>query len=304
MTSVDGLRPAPVARRSQAAALLGGLVRACRPKQWVKNVLVVAAPGAAGVLLTPRGGLLTAVAFAALCLAASGTYLINDAADAEADRAHPVKRLRPVAAGLVPVRAAAALGVLLVLGGIAAGLLAGPGPAAVVGGYVALTTAYTFRLKHLAVLDLLGVAAGFVIRAVAGAVAVGVPISIWFYVVVSLGSLFVVAGKRAGELRHAGTGSRATLTAYSAGYLGHVQAMSSGAMIVTYSLWVFQLHDGVGLALLSLSIVPFIAVVLRYALLVDNGHGEAPEELLFRDRQLLITGLVLVGLLVAGTYAN
>ncbi|MGP4100216.1 decaprenyl-phosphate phosphoribosyltransferase [Nonomuraea sp. KM90] len=304
MAPVDTVRRAGTPARRHAA-LLGGLVRACRPRQWVKNVLVAAAPGAAGVLFTVRGGGLTLVAFAVLCLAAGGTYLINDAADAKADRLHPVKRFRPVAAGIVPVALAAALGAVLILTAVGAALVAGPGLAAAVGGYVALTTAYTFWLKHVPVLDLIGVAGGFVIRAVAGAVAVGVPISVWFYAVVSLGSLFMVAGKRSAELRHAGSGrTRATLTAYSARYLAHVQAMSSGAMIVTYSLWVFQRHDGIGLALLTLSIVPFVAIVLRYALLVDSGQGEAPEELVFRDRQLLVTGVVLVALLVAGTYLN
>ncbi|MFC5827917.1 decaprenyl-phosphate phosphoribosyltransferase [Nonomuraea insulae] len=304
MASVETARRAGTPARRHVA-LLGGLVRAGRPRQWVKNVLVVAAPGAAGVLFTARGGGLTLVAFAALCLAASGTYLINDAADAKADRLHPVKRFRPVAAGIVPAGVAVAVGAVLILMGMGAALLAGPELVAAVFGYVALTTAYTFWLKHIAVLDLIGVAGGFVIRAVAGAVAVGVPISVWFYAVVSLGSLFMVAGKRSGELRHAEAArTRATLTQYSARYLAHVQAMSSGAVIVTYSLWVFQLHDGIGLALLSLSIVPFVATILRYALLIDNGQGEAPEELVFRDRHLLIAGLILVALLVAGTYLN
>src|SRR5690606_22812323 len=199
-----------------------GLVRAARPRQWLKNVLVLAAPTFAGVLGEPSAVLATALAFAAFCLAASGTYLINDARDAEADRAHPRKRHRPVAAGVVGVGTAVTVGIVALLASI--GLAALVGSLALVGvltAYVALTTSYSLWLKHIVILDLMGVAAGFVLRAVAGAAAVQVTLSSWFLIVATLGSLLIVAGKREAELHNSvlhrteGSASRATLGVYT-----------------------------------------------------------------------------------------
>ena len=278
-----------------------GFAEACRPRQWLKNVLVFAAPAAAGVLTTPLGLFRTLVAFAAFCLAASGTYLLNDAADAEADQRHPRKRLRPIAAGIVPRRLAHEAGVLMIVAAPALAWLAGgwrlPG---VVVGYVALTLSYTYWLKHQVVVDIVAVAGCHVIRAYAGAVAVGVPVTSWFLVVVSLGSLQVVVGKREAELRNRDTkDTRATLVTYTPSYLAQVRAMASGAMIVTYCMWALQIHAN---TLYGVSIVPFVLIILRHNLLVDQGIGEQPEELALRDRPLqLYTGL-LVALLAAGIY--
>ncbi|MGV9326232.1 decaprenyl-phosphate phosphoribosyltransferase [Streptosporangium sandarakinum] len=279
------------------------LLRACRPRQWLKNALVFAAPAAAGVLTTPRGLLGTAIAFGAFCLAASGAYLLNDAADVEADRRHPRKRRRPVAAGLVTVRLARIIGVVLLLLGPALAALSGDWKLpAVVAGYLALTFSYTFWLKHQAVVDLVAVAGCHVIRALAGAVAVDVPVTSWFLVVVSLGSLLLVTGKREAELRASGDSARRALSAYTPSYLAGVRAMSSGAMIVTYCLWALnERHPG---PFHAISIVPFVLIVLRHNLLVDRGVGEEPEELVLRDRPLLLfTALLLVPLLV-GIYLS
>ena len=181
-----------------------GLLRLARPKQWVKNVLVFAAPGAAGVL-DERGALVdTLLAFVCFCMAAAGTYFLNDVRDVEADRRHPTKRLRPVAAGTVPVGVATALGVLLLVGAIALGWAVRWPLAATVAGYAALTTSYSAVLKHVAVVDVVAVAAGFVLRAIAGAAATGVPISDWFFIVTSFGSLFMVTGKRGAEAAEIG----------------------------------------------------------------------------------------------------
>ncbi|MEV5408052.1 decaprenyl-phosphate phosphoribosyltransferase [Thermopolyspora sp. NPDC052614] len=278
-----------------------GLIRALRPRQWLKNLLVFAAPAAAGVLTTPDGLRDTLVAFAAFCLAASGGYLLNDAADAEADREHPRKRLRPIAAGIVPVRAARAVAVALMAA--APALAAATGDwrlPAVVAGYLALTLAYTYLLKHEVIVDLVAVAGCHVIRAYAGAVAVDVPVTSWFLVVVSLGSLQIVVGKREAEIRDRGSGAtRATLVTYTPSYLAHVRAMASGAMIVTYCMWALQVQ---GDAFYGVSIIPFVLVVLRHNLLVDRGLGEEPEELALRDRPLQIYMALLVALLVAGIY--
>ncbi|MFG1875100.1 decaprenyl-phosphate phosphoribosyltransferase [Sphaerisporangium sp. NPDC049003] len=284
-------------------ARIRGFARACRPRQWLKNFLVFAAPAAAGVLTTPSGLLDAMVAFVAFCMAASGAYLLNDAADAEADRRHPRKRLRPIAAGIVPVRAARVAGALFIVAAPGFAFLAGGWKLpAVVAGYLVLTLSYTYWLKHEVVVDLVAVAACHVIRAFAGAVAVGVPVTSWFLVVISLGSLQVVVGKREAEVRNQGTnGTRATLVTYTPSYLAHVRSMASGAMIVTYCLWALQIHAD---TLYGVSIVPFVLIVLRHNLLVDRGIGEEPEELALRDRPLQLYTALLVVLLAVGIYVQ
>ncbi|WP_040420814.1 decaprenyl-phosphate phosphoribosyltransferase [Actinopolymorpha alba] len=295
-------RPATAHRPAMARAV--GLVRTCRPRQWIKNVLVLAAPASAGVLTQGAAVLDVTLAFVAFCLAASGTYLINDARDAAADRAHPRKKHRPVAAGVVPVPLAYAWGVAGLLASVALSFLTGSGYLAVViAAYVLLTTAYSLWLKHVAILDLVSVAGGFVLRAVAGAAAVGVSVSSWFLIVATLGSLFVVAGKREAELRNGERGdSRATLRLYTREFLSYVRATTSGALLVSYCLWAFELHEGLSRLAFGLSIVPFAVGILRYAMLIDAGAGEAPEEIVVKDRMLLMSGLLLACCLTVGVY--
>jgi decaprenyl-phosphate phosphoribosyltransferase len=287
-----------------APSRLRGIVRTCRPRQWLKNVLVLAAPAAAGVLTRLDALVDVIVAFVAFCLVASGTYLINDARDAAADREHPRKRHRPVAAGTVPVRVAYAAGTVCLAVGLATSFLTGSWAlAAVIGAYVVLTTAYSLRLKHTPILDLVSVAGGFVLRAVAGAAAVAVSVSSWFLIVAVLGSLLVVAGKREAELRNAERGnSRATLQLYTHDFLSYVRATTSGAVLVSYCLWAFELHEGLSRLAFGLSIVPFSVGILRYAMLVDGGVGEEPEEVLLSDRMLLVSGVLLAGCLAVGIY--
>ncbi len=281
------------------------LLRAARPRQWVKNVLLFAAPGAAGVLTDGPSLALVLIAFVAFSLVASGTYFLNDARDAEADRAHPSKRHRPIAAGAVPVPVAVAVGVTLVLIGLGLAAVVGLGVLGLLALYVALGAAYTFWLKHVAVMDIAIVASGFVIRAVAGGVAVAVPISNWFLIVASFGSLFMVAGKRHGEHIDLGPerGSvRATLSEYSREYLRFVWTMSSAVTITAYCLWAFEQSGGSGIPWFELSIVPFVLFVLRYALLLGNGRGSAPEELVLRDRGLQLSAFVWLLAYGAGVY--
>ncbi len=278
------------------SSLLLALLRTARPKQWVKNLLVVAAPGAAGVLLEPGSLWRTAVAFVALCFAASGTYFLNDALDVEADRAHPVKCNRPVASGEVSVSLAKTMAVILMVIGVAiAGPINGGQLAAVVAGYIALTVSYSLWLKHEAVLDLGAVAAGFVLRAVAGGIATNVPISTWFLIVAGAGSLFIVTGKRNAELIELGDDSgshRATLEGYTTGFLNFVRSVSASVTITAYCLWAFEEASRVGdVVWFRASIVPFVLVMLRYAFIVEAGGGGAPEDVLFQDRAIQILGL-------------
>ena len=284
------------------------LVRTARPKQWAKNVLVFAAPGAAGVLDDwPELGY-TLLVFVAFCLAASGIYCWNDALDVDADRRHPTKRFRPVASGEVSVDAAKVAGTVLVVAALV--VAAGTGrwqTVAVVGVYVAVTLAYTFWLKHIAVLDIATIAAGFLLRAAGGAVAVDVEMSQWFVLCTVFGSLFIVVGKRYAELLEMGEDGptvRTTLGEYSAGYLRIVLTLSCGAALVSYCLWAFETKEisGSELPFYELSIVPMIIALLRYLLVLEQGRGAAPEEVFASDRVLQVTGAVWVVVFGLGVY--
>jgi len=300
--------PAVVQRERWKYTRLGGLLRACRPRQWVKNVLVFAAPGAAGLSLTTENLAPVLGAFAAWCLVSSGTYLVNDAIDADADRLHPRKRLRAVASGVVSVGMAKVVGVaFLVVGAGAPALWDAPGVSGILALYAVITLSYSVWLKEIAIVDLAAVASGFVLRAISGGVAAGVPISNWFLIVASFGSLFIVAGKRHAEhvdLREGRGAHRATLEEYSLNFLSYVRSVSCGVAITAYCLWAFEkakvAHDPV---LFQLSIVPFVMALLRYALLLDAGRGGAPEDIVLSDRTLQVLGLVWVGLFAAGVYA-
>src|SRR5437764_9611121 len=188
-TYVSG--PAIVTSPSVVAAL----VRTARPRQWVKNLLVFGAPATAGVLTHPRPLARTALGAFLFCLLASGTYFLNDAVDVEADRLHLRKRLRPVAAGVIEVRPAIVIGSVLLGAALAGSASLGWRFAAAAATYVALSVSYTVWLKREPVIDLAVVAGGFIVRAVAGGLAAGVPLSQWFLIVTSFGSLFMVAGK-------------------------------------------------------------------------------------------------------------
>ncbi len=299
-----GVPPRPA--RIGFVARGAGFLRACRPTQWLKNLLVFAAPGTAGVLIEPRALGWTAATFVVFCLASSGSYLLNDARDVATDRLHERKRLRPVAAGVLPVPVAAAAGAALVVAALLAVLATGHWPLlAVVTAYLLLTSAYTVYLKNVTICDIVAVAGCHVLRALAGGVAVGVHLSNMFLIVVSLAALLVVSGKREAELRNPNSGNgRAALAGYTRSYLTQVRTMVSGAMIVTYCLWALDERTGAGSWCHAASIVPFIVFVLRYNLLVDRGVGEEPEDLALRDRplQLCLAGLVL--LVALGVYLD
>ncbi len=279
---------------------MNALLRTARPKQWLKNVLVFAAPGAAGVLNEPEALKNTLLVFVAFCLGASGTYFWNDILDVEADRAHPTKSKRAIAAGEVSITIAKVVGTLLPLSALAVAALTGRWQSvAVVATYMAITLSYSAIWKHVAVLDLVAIASGFVLRAAAGAVAVDVPMSSWFVLVTTFGSLFIVTGKRYAEARELGESAhevRSTLGEYSEGYLRFVLAVTCGGALVSYCVWAFETRDLAGsqLPYYELSIVPILTAFLRYALVLDQGHGAAPEEVFGRDRVLQLMGLVWV----------
>jgi decaprenyl-phosphate phosphoribosyltransferase len=282
------------------------LLRQARPKQWVKNLLVFAAPGAAGVLTDWSSLWRVVVIFVAFCLASSGTYFWNDLLDAESDRKHPTKQHRPIASGAIPVEIGRISGTVLLLVGIALAATTRWQAAFVVAGYVVLTSLYSAVLKHIAVVDLVAVAAGFVLRAVAGAVATDVQMSKWFSLTTSFASLFIVAGKRYAELRDLGEDAqtRATLDDYSLGFLRIVLSVSCGAALVTYCIWAFDTRElsGSTWPFYELSIIPMATALLRYTLILEQGHGAAPEEIFAHDRVLQVLGLIWLGIFVLGVY--
>jgi decaprenyl-phosphate phosphoribosyltransferase len=284
------------------------LLEAVRVRQWPKNGLVVAAPLAAGVLLRPDVLLATGIALAAFVLASSGTYLLNDVGDVDHDRLHPRKRFRPIARGDVPVAVAAVAGVLLLLAGLLLPVLTGYyGLAACIGTYILLTCLYSRWLKHEPVVDLVIVAAGFLLRAMAGGVAAGLELSPWFLTVASFGSLYVVAGKRYSELVNLGEEGprmRPSLQGYSASYLRFVWTVSAAVLVAAYCLWAFEVSaagDADATApWVALSVAPFVVAVLRYTLVIDRGAAGAPEDIVLRDRGLQVIGLVWLAVFAVG----
>lgn len=280
------------------------LVRILRPRQWTKNVLVFAAPFAAGALGDEDVLLRTGAAFVAFCLAASGTYCINDAVDAESDRRHPTKSRRPVAAGQVGPGTAWILGVALLAAALALSTAVAGALLVVVACYVALTVVYSLRLKEIPVVDLAAVAGGFILRSVAGGAAAPVDISQWFLIVAGFGSLFMVAGKRSAEHLDLGDEAgnvRTTLGVYSVSYLRFVRGVAAAVAVAGYALWAFEVGgDTPGEVWYQLSIIPFVVAVLYYALRLEEGKGADPVEIVLSDRTLQAIGVVWLALFAVG----
>lgn len=302
----------PVAEAAEpkkvAGGLVGGIIKTARPRQWVKNVLVFAAPFFAFSKSTDRTGLLIAalIAFAAFSLVASSVYLINDAIDVEADKAHPTKRNRPIAAGIVPVPVAFVAAGFFFAAGLGISFLASWQLAVVLAVYEAVQLGYCFGLKHQPVVDLAIVGSGFLMRSIAGGVAAGIALSQWFLLVTAFGSLFMVAGKRYAEIvlfERTGANIRSSLRKYSASYLRFVWATSAAIMIMSYCMWAWDTRQGLDNSVWTvISIVPFVVAVLRYAVDVDQGNAGEPEEIALNDRVLQVLGLAWVGSLVAAVY--
>jgi decaprenyl-phosphate phosphoribosyltransferase len=200
-----------------------------------------------------------------------------------------------------------AVSVVLLLGALALSLLATVQLLVVLAVYIAVQLAYCFWLKHQPVLDICIVASGFLLRAIAGGAAAGIPLSQWFLLVAGFGSLFMVAGKRYAEMMLAertGAKIRKSLESYSASYLRFVWALSATVLITTYSLWAFDIGVDTHNTVWSvISIVPFVIAVLRYSVDVDSGNGGEPEEIALADRVLQVLALLWVGTLVLAVYA-
>jgi decaprenyl-phosphate phosphoribosyltransferase len=284
---------------------LRSLVRLSRPQQWHKSLMLFAAPVAAGVIDQPLALLRATGAAAGFILLSIAIYALNDVRDAPDDRRHPLKQYRPVAAGALSPAAARVWGIAAGLAGLTVAGLLGV-PTFVLGlAYLVAQLLYVYGLKHVAVVDVILVALGFVLRAAAGATSTRVPISNWFLMVSLFGALFLVAGKRQAERRKttAEARSRPVLAAYSSAWLDQLTTLALLGTSMSYGLWAFQYLGGdVVRQLLTVSFVPFLTGLLRYGLLVSHGRGEMPEHEIFRDRVLLIAGLAWALLVGAGLY--
>jgi decaprenyl-phosphate phosphoribosyltransferase len=281
--------------------VIAAVARSLRPRQWTKNLLVAAAPLAAGTLFEAPVWWQTLVAFVAFCAVSGAVYLVNDAVDVESDRAHPRKRFRPIAAGELSVRAAVTIAAVLGVLGLAAGTAVQWQLGVLLLGYVALQVCYSLWLKHEPVLDLAVVSVGFLLRAVSGGLAAALPLSDFFLMVAGFGSLFMVAGKRYSELHTLGSeaGTRRALIRYTDSYLRFVWGIAATSTALAYCLWAFE-QDGGGVPWQSISIVPFVLGLLRYAVDIDLGRAAEPEDIILGDRGLQAIGLVWLALFSLG----
>ncbi len=267
-------------------------------------MLVLAAPCAAGVIDRPLVAAQVAGAFLVLCLLSSATYLVNDVRDCEQDRRHPRKRWRPVAAGELSPRTALRVAAVLALAGVGLATAIAPGLGAVACGYLALTASYSLWLRRVVVADIVAIAAGFVLRAIAGGVATDIYLSRWFVIVTACCAIYLVAAKRYAELReHAEPGpARATLRRYSLGHLRLTLLAAATMAAVAYTGWAFTRPSHV--VWYGLSIAPLLLWLGRYAMLIGAGAGQAPEELILRDRTLLALTLAWTFLFLGGVYVS
>jgi decaprenyl-phosphate phosphoribosyltransferase len=288
------------------------LLKALRPSQWGKNLLVVLAPLAAGSILEPGIVGRVTIAFMLFAAASSSMYLVNDVFDRHRDAAHPVKRHRPIAAGAVSVRSAITTAVLLSAAALGGSIAFGP-PAftGVIALYLASTTLYSRWLKHEPLYDVVLVASGFLLRAIAGGVATDTTLSSWFLLSATFAALFIAAGKRASELANMSmSGSaagpdgstRPNLVDYSPGYLRFIWTLAATVTVAAAALWALEVaSDAARPGLAQASVAPFTLAILRYAWWIDRARAEAPESVVRQDPSLAVLGALWVMLLIAST---
>jgi 4-hydroxybenzoate polyprenyltransferase len=281
---------------------LVGLIRTMRPRQWTKNALVYGGIVFDGQLFIPDSFLRVTVAFLMLCLISGTVYIINDLVDIESDRQHPRKRFRALPSGQLPVPLAIGAAIALPIVVLIISLMLSRGLAILLMAYLCVNLLYSFRLKHIVLLDILTVTAGFVLRVAAGVVVISVQaFSPWLYACTALLALFLIIGKRRQELlelaEKAGT-IRVTLDNYNLPLLDDMLRFSMFGTFMAYLLYTIErpslLLAGNNMTLLT---VPFVVYGLfRYLYLIHvKGEGSAPDEVLFKDRPLLLS-VVLWGL--------
>ncbi|HNW93001.1 MAG TPA: decaprenyl-phosphate phosphoribosyltransferase [bacterium] len=276
-------------------------LRLWRPSQWIKNLFVLAGAVFGQQLLTPEALQAAGLAVTAFCLAAGGIYALNDVRDAARDRLHPLKRLRPVASGEIAPGSAVLFGAVSLLAAVALALLLPPAFLAALAAYGGLMLGYSLRLKQLVVIDVMTIAAGFALRAFAGAAAVGVSCSHWLLLATFLLALFIALAKRLSEVRQLAQpdAHRPVLAQYSPALLDRMLAVVAAAVIVVYALYTVadetQAHFGNDH--LKYTLVFVLYGLFRYFYLLERGQGGAPEQAVLTDRPLQMA-LVLWGVVV------
>jgi 4-hydroxybenzoate polyprenyltransferase len=272
------------AREGEGRAVLAAM----RPRQWTKNLLLFAGILFAAQYDEPTKWIEAFVAFVAYCAASSAAYIVNDVLDADEDRRHPLKRTRPIASGALAPDRALKIAAMLAIFAVAAMSWFGWASVAYVTGFLALQGAYSWRLKHIVLIDVMAIAALFVIRAVAGAEAVDVRISPWLIVCTALLALFLALAKRRGELTTLGAeGGRGALAGYSFPLVDQLVSIVAACTIVAYSLYTFEAREGSAM----MATIPFVVFgIFRYLLLMHREDlGEEPESVLLSDGPILAT---------------
>ncbi|MFM8368364.1 MAG: decaprenyl-phosphate phosphoribosyltransferase [Chloroflexota bacterium] len=277
--------------------MLTALFKTMRPRQWTKNVFIFAALVFDKQLFIVDSFLRTLAGFALFCLISSCVYIFNDLADVEADRQHPEKKNRPIASGKLPVSAAWTAGIVFVIVALGLAYLLAPAFAVVVATYFVLNLAYSLWLKHIAILDVLIISAGFVLRVGAGVTLIAVErFSPWLYIVMFLLSLFLGFGKRRAELAllsHGAGSHRKVLDGYTLPLLDQYIMIVSGTTIVAYSLYTFSAPNVPENHSMMLTIPFMVYAIFRYLYLIEVKHaGGTPEEVLLSDRPFQLSMLL------------
>ena len=313
VSSEEAVSPAghaePVALRPVAGRLTArwwlAVLREARPRQWLKNLLVFAAPLAGATMGRPDGLAYAIVAAVAFGCASAAVYFVNDVMDVERDRRHPVKCNRPIASGDLPVPDALCIAVILAVVAVGAGFAIGePVVSAVTGGYLLTSSFYSLRGKHIPYVEMVLVASGFVLRVLAGAVATHVPPSPWFLAVCSLGALSVAVAKRYAELTSLGSGAvrhRPVTRFYSAGPIRVIQAVVAAAMVATYVMW--ATGEGAATRYWHIaSALPLALALARFAVLTGRRTVRPVEDLITRDGLMLACEAAWLALFIVGLY--
>jgi 4-hydroxybenzoate polyprenyltransferase len=271
----------------------GLLLASLRPEQWTKNLLVLAGVVFGGRLTEPVAVARAGAAFGVFCALSGAVYLFNDIADREADQNHPLKRERPIAAGQLATSTAIAAGVILAVGGVGAGFVINTAFGAIAATYMAALVLYSVALKHVVIVDALLIAAGFVLRAVGGAVAVDVPIGHWLLVCTTLLALFLALSKRRHELTllaEGATDHRRTLEEYSPYLLDQMIGVVTSSTLIAYTVYATSADTAARLGTAKLGLtIPFVLYgIFRYLYLVHQKRGGgSPAAMLLTDRPLL-----------------
>lgn len=275
--------------------MLQAIIKEIRVKQYTKNLLVFAGALFAGDLTQPAIFLHVLLAFFAFCAIASTVYVLNDIMDVEKDRQHPTKRFRPIASGAIPMPMAHMMLVILLVLAFALAYAVNWALMAILALYFVMNIAYSMRLKHIVILDVMIIAIGFVLRAIAGVAAIGTPATTWFIVCIFMLSLFLALAKRRAELNllQGTEKKRKVLEEYSLPMLDALIVAVLAISITSYALFSMQTAEGQmflpGLPDMMLTIPLVVYGMFRYIYLISKGQGEKPEDILLHDTPILLT---------------